>query len=81
MNQEVSGYLNTAWSSTSAAIRGDAPTGSITGTTLSTYHQAVQTAYQAFNTAISTAAQTAISNKAALTGPPSRRPSAPCKRP
>ena len=66
LNQEANTYLRSAGGQITSAILNDTATGTITSSTVQTYKQAAQTAYQAFNTAISNAEQTSISGGTSL---------------
>ena len=66
LNKEVNTYLQSAEGQTNTAILTDAPTGAVTGSTVTTYKQAAQAAYMAFNSSIASAEQSAVSAGAAL---------------
>lgn len=66
LNREIAGYVRTASSESTQAILTDAPTGTLTGSTVQTFNKSVQTALQTFSTAINTAKQAAITNGTTL---------------
>ena len=66
LNREIGGYLRTTATESTRAILSDAPTGTLTGSTVRTANQTILTALQTFTNEINSAKRTAISSGASL---------------